>query len=251
MVLVTAMFIEPLVGDAFGRVLRRCWDAGASPGIAFEIIERDDGHVGVGDSARYFDGPELWSPAERWGCAQVAGRVLDVGCGAGRHAVNLMASGHDVVGLDVSPGAVSVACERGVRAVHGSVSNVPAGIGVFDTIVCLGNNMGLLGGRENARAILESLTEVARPGACLIGSGLDPYMTNNPEHHTYHDLNRRRGRMPGHLRIRVRDGHLATEWFDYVFMSETELVELLNGTPWRLSAVERDGANYCVRLDRR
>lgn len=250
-VVVTMMFAEPQIGDAFGRVLRRCWEAGASPGVAFEIIERDDGHIGVGDAARYFDGPDRFSPAERWGCGQVAGRILDVGCGAGRHAVTLMASGHEVVGLDVSPGALSVARERGVRAVRGSVGNVSASIGPFDTIVLLGNNLGLLGRRENARVALEQLAGVTRPTARLIGSGLDPYTTDDPEHHAYHDLNRRRGRMPGHLRIRVRDGRLTTEWFDYVFLSETELVELLDGTPWRLSGVEHDGRNYCVLLDRR
>lgn len=245
------MLTEPLTGDAFGRMLRRCWEAGASSGIVFEIIERDDGHIGAGDATRYFDGPERWSTAERWGCAHVTGRVLDVGCGAGRHAVALRAAGHELVGLAVSPGAVSVACERGVHAVEGSINNVPARIGRFDTIVLLGNNLGLLGSPQNARTVLDHLASITTPSGRIIASGLDPYTTESPEHRAYHDLNRRRGRLPGQLRIRVRDGRFATEWFDYLFVSETELVELLEGTPWRPSEVEHDGPNFCVRLDRR
>jgi hypothetical protein len=30
-------------------------------GCCFEIVERDDGYIGITDAARYFVGPELWS----------------------------------------------------------------------------------------------------------------------------------------------------------------------------------------------
>lgn len=113
---------QPVAGDAFGAILRRCWDAGVATGSAFEIVERDDGYIGVGDAARYFAGAESWSPVERWACQRVAGRVLDVGCGAGRHALPLTQSGHDVVGLDASPGGLcrhATRCERG-RGIRGA-----------------------------------------------------------------------------------------------------------------------------------
>jgi SAM-dependent methyltransferase len=108
---------EPVVGDAFGAILARCWEAGAVTGAAFEIVERDDGYIGVGDAARYFAGADSWSLIERWACERVTGRVLDVGCGAGRHALPLQAAGYEVVGLDTSPGAVAVAAQRGMPGV--------------------------------------------------------------------------------------------------------------------------------------
>lgn len=247
----TTVAREPVIGDAFGRVLTRCWQAGVRPGVAFEVVERDDGHVGVGDAARYFAGPDEWSPAERWACQQVIGRVLDVGCGAGRHAVALAEAGCEVFGVDPSSGAVAVACARGVSAVQASVGDLPANLGVFDTVVLLGNNLGLLNSREEAPAVLQRLAAVTRPGSRLIGSGLDPYVTETKEHHAYHIWNRERGRLPGQVRIRVRDGLIATEWFDYLLVSESELAEVVEGSPWMLHSIQRDGANYAARLDRR
>lgn len=44
---------------------------------------------------------------------QRPGRVLVVGCGAGREAFALEALGWDVVGVDVTPRMVQVACEDG------------------------------------------------------------------------------------------------------------------------------------------
>lgn len=240
---------QPRVGDAFGQVLSRCWDAGARAGVAFEVVERDDWYVQATDAATYFASRDEWSAVERWGCDQASGRVLDVGCGAGRHAVALQAAGHDVVGLDPSPGAAAVATARGVSVIRGTVVDLRQDIGPFDTIIAMGNNLGLVGPDEPGRRFLSDLAAVAAPGARLIGSGLDPYDTTTPEHLAYHERNRQRGRLPGHARIRVRDRCVATPWFSYVFRSPDELADALAGTPWTLAQVEQDGAAYCAVLE--
>jgi SAM-dependent methyltransferase len=240
---------EPVVGDAFGAVLARCWEAGAVAGAAFEVVERDDGYISVGDAARYFAGADSWSPVERWACGQVTGRVLDVGCGAGRHALPLQQAGHEVVGLDASPGAVAVATQRGVNAVVGSVDQIPPGLGLFDTVLLLGNNLGLLASPERAAVVLDSLAAVTRPGGRLLGSGLDPYRTGTEAHLAYHDWNRQRGRMPGQVRMRIRDGAITTPWFDYMFVSLAELRNILTDTPWQLRHADEEGGSYAVLLD--
>ena len=48
----------------------------------------------------------------------VRGRVLDLGCGAGRVGLHLQSRGHDVVGIDVSPLAVEIAGQRGLADVR-------------------------------------------------------------------------------------------------------------------------------------
>lgn len=243
------MLLDGALGDAFGRVLTRCWEAGVREGVAFEIVERDDGHIGATDAVTYFADADSWSEPERWGREQAVGRVLDIGCGAGRHAVVMSAKGCDVVGLDPSPGAAAVASERGVRVVQGTVADLPSNIEPFDTFTLLGNNFGLIGPGDAGTRFLMTLASVARPGARLIGSGLDPYATDDPEHLAYHELNRQRGRLPGHTRIRIRDGACATEWFDYVFRSPDELAAVVEESPWTLSEIERSGPTYCARMD--
>jgi hypothetical protein len=46
--------------------------------------------------------------------------------------------------------------------------------------------------------------------------------------------------MPGHLRLQVRHERLVSEWFDYLFLSESELADLLRDSPWRLVEVRHD-----------
>lgn len=215
------------------------------------MVERDDGNIGVTDVATYFASVEHWSPIEQAVCDHAVGRVLDVGCGAGRHGVVLAERGLEVVGVDASSGAVAVARQRGLRAFEGRAADLPAAVGRFDTILMLGNNLGLLGGVEQAQQVLHGLAEVANPRARILASTIDPHATSNAAHLAYHDRNRQQGRLPGQVRMRIRHGMLATTWFDYLFVSEPELRALLDNSPWRPSSFHHDAANYTVVLEQR
>ena len=43
-----------------------------------------------------------------------------------------------------------------------------------------------------------------------------------------------RGRLPGQIRIRIRHRHYKTPWFDYLFVSPSELQGLIANTGWLL-----------------
>jgi SAM-dependent methyltransferase len=225
--------VDLKLGDAFGDVLQQCWRKGGRYGLAYEIAERDDGFISVVDAAHYLRPPDKLGPLDQWACEHAVGRVLDVGCGAARQAVALMASGHEVIGIDPSPGAVEIARARGVQAILGSVED-DFDFGIFDTVLMLGNNLGLLADRQHAGVVLRRLADLVRPGGRLIGSGISPAAETAPEHVAYQERNRMNGRMPGQLRIRIRHRSVCTPWFDYLHVSVDELASLANGTGWAL-----------------
>ncbi|MBA3944816.1 MAG: methyltransferase domain-containing protein [Herpetosiphonaceae bacterium] len=229
-----------------------CCESGAEPGRVLEFVERDDGYLAAGDARRYFVEPEAWSVLDRWACNQVQGRILDIGSGAGRHALYLQHAGHEVVALDVSPLAAEVCRRRGVhRIVVGTVSDLLTPlIKPFDSFLMLGNNLGLLRDAQNARSLFQTLAELATPDAVIIGQGMDPCQTESQLHLAYHQHNRDVGRMPGQIRMRVRHANIATDWFDYLFCSIEELEGLVANTEWRLEQCETEGASYIAVLRR-
>ena len=83
--------------DAFGRALSD-WARGETDP---ETFERDDGYTEAGMGHElYVAGFSAWLSAERRSVRYVRGRVVDVGCAAGRVPLYLQERGHDVVGLD-------------------------------------------------------------------------------------------------------------------------------------------------------
>jgi SAM-dependent methyltransferase len=220
--------------DAYGRMIL---DALEHEEPISEIVERDDGFM---MASRF--GTELYlAPFRRWPARQrramrlARGRILDAGAGGGRVALHLQQRGLDVVAIDVSPLAVETCRRRGVRDARViAVEHVDESLGVFDTIVMFGNNLGLVGASARSKRVLERLHRVSSRAARILGESLDPYTTDDPAHLAYHERNRRRGRMGGQLRIRIRYRDHATPWFDYLLVSRDELEQLLDGTGWHL-----------------
>ena len=92
-------------GSKRGCLRRKAIRAHHAGEESFEVVERDDGFVGPpGDPELYFSRSDEWDPRECAGMDRAEGRVLDVGCGAGRHALYLQELDHEVVGVGTSPG---------------------------------------------------------------------------------------------------------------------------------------------------
>jgi len=226
--------ISPL-HDAYGHQM---WDFHRSAGSPVEVVERDDGYVSVaGSNASYFAGVRQWSKPEQRGIRFARGRTaLDVGCGAGRVALYLQSKGFRVTAIDNSPLVVKTARARGVTNARllpfENIGQLASGS--FDTVVMFGNNFGLFGGWARARRLLKQLHRITRDDAVLLAQTLDPYQTSERAHLEYQRRNRRRGRMSGHIRIRIRYNEYVGSWFDYLFVSPAEMSALLDGTGWQV-----------------
>jgi SAM-dependent methyltransferase len=96
--------------------------------------------------------------------------VLDVGCGTGRHAAELVSLGFEVVGVDLSPEMLAVARGRlgdGARLELGDLRSLDVGR-TFDGVVCLNGTIGYLLTDEDLAAGLRRLTAHVADGGVLL-----------------------------------------------------------------------------------
>jgi SAM-dependent methyltransferase len=222
-------------------------------GDSYEIVERNDGYIESSPGPKvYFSEYRDWPSHERKAVGLARGRVLDAGCGAGRHALYLQKKGLDVLGIDTSPLAVKVCRLRGLkRARVMNAAVIPRNWGPFDTILMLGNNFGLFGSFKRARWLLRRFHGLTSDTARIIAETVNPYDTKNPWHLTYHKVNRKKGRMAGQIRLRVRYHTYATPWFDYLFVSKPEMRRILKGSGWVVKRfLDSRGPMYVAILEK-
>jgi SAM-dependent methyltransferase len=223
--------------DAFGRALLDQYE-GRDVRV---IVERDDGSIESEPVAWYFRNLRRWHQSERQALRHVRGRVLDVGAGAGRVALELQKRGHEVLAIDISPLAVDVCRKRGVRDARVlRLTGIDSSLGHFDTVVMFGNNFGLVENPRRGRWFLRRLRAIAADEMRIVAVSYDPYRTKDPDNLAYHERNRRRGRLGGQIRLRVRYKTLATPWVDYLMVSLDEMKEIVSGTGWQVDRVYRD-----------
>jgi len=223
------------LADTFGEQL---WNYFKTGEPKYEIVERDDGLIMVGKLGAkvYLSEYRDWDETDKKAMQYARGRVLDIGCGGGRHSLYLQKKGLDVTGIDNSPLSIKICRLRGLKKARAMSID---GIGrfqpnSFDTVIMMGNNFGLFGSAARAKTLLRKMRKISSPGAIIIATTRDPYATRDPVHLAYHKLNKGRGRMSGHLRLRVRYRNLIGNWFDYLFVSKGELEEILKGTGWKV-----------------
>ena len=109
------------------------------------------------------------------------GKVLDVGCGAGSHALYLQEKGLRVTAIDTSAGAVEVSKLRGVSEVK-NLDIIKLKDETYDTILLLMNGTGIFQKLEYISVFLQHLKSLlATNGQILIDSSDLKYMYDTGE----------------------------------------------------------------------
>jgi SAM-dependent methyltransferase len=235
--------------DAFGHFLIDYLEG--KPGQA--VYEVDDGFVEPLESPeRYFAAYKDWWDAEKQTLRFARGRVFDVGCGAGRIALHLQEKGLDVLGIDISPLAVRACKRRGLKKARVvPVTQVSRRLGTFDTIIMFGNNFSLTENAKRAKWLFRRFHRMTSDHAVILAQSVDPYQTEDPRHLACHVRNRRRGRMAGQVRIRLRYGTYATPWFDCLMVSKQEMQGLLNDAGWKATRfLDTNGPVYFAVIEK-
>ncbi|NBS19008.1 MAG: class I SAM-dependent methyltransferase [Flavobacteriia bacterium] len=154
-----------LQDDVFGQAL---WDHHQTPTdqnlITWTSLTEED-HLPIGYFFRSF---EQMPPLEQKALALARGKVLDIGCGAGSHALYLQNEKKlEVVGLDSAPGAIKTAAARGLY--HTQLQSVfDCKDKDYDTLLLLMNGPGICGRLQRLGALLEKLQELLKPGGQVL-----------------------------------------------------------------------------------
>jgi SAM-dependent methyltransferase len=115
---------------------------------------------------------EAIDPLEALGLDLCRGRVLDVGAGAGLHALELQRRGFEVTAIDIAPECVTIMRERGVR--NAVMADLYAfNDSPFDTIICLCNGLDKVGRLADLPRFLQRMRGLLAPGGQLIADSFD------------------------------------------------------------------------------
>jgi SAM-dependent methyltransferase len=109
---------------------------------------------------------------ERYALDQCRGQGLDIGCGAGSHALWVQDGGFSCTGMDLSRGAVKVCRARGLeRVLLGDIWETDPG--GYDTILLMMNGLGLAGDSTRLTHFIGKMLNLLKPGGQILAESTD------------------------------------------------------------------------------
>ncbi len=112
--------------------------------------------------------PEL----ERYALQLCKGTILDIGAGAGSHALVLQERGLQVTAIDISPAAVSIMQKRGVaQAIQADIFTFTSP--PFDTLLLLMNGIGVAQDMDKVKLLLKHFKTLLKPGGQILLDSCD------------------------------------------------------------------------------
>jgi SAM-dependent methyltransferase len=173
---------------------------------------------------------------------QCRGSILDIGAGAGSHALALQQLGQEVSALDISPKLAELMVSRGVKKVF--CKDVFAlRSRRYDTLLLLMNGIGLAGNLDGLRRFLKKARMLLRPGGQLLFDSSDvAYLYNGkppkPKGDEYY----------GAIFYQYEYRRQRSDWFQWLFIDRKTLTRVASEEGWVVELVFDAGRHhYLVR----
>lgn len=151
--------------DPMGAAIRDYFRQGKSAQLKVLSSLFDDDEMPV---AHLFRSYHEMPPLEQRALNEARGKVLDVGAGAGCHALALQERGFDVTAVDISPLSCETMKERGVANVECVNIFNQRFQERFDTLLLLMNGTGIAGKLSRLPQLLSRLKQLMNPGAQIL-----------------------------------------------------------------------------------
>lgn len=178
---------------------------------------------------------------EQKALSMAKGRVLDIGAGAGCHALALQERGLEVKAIDISPLSCEVMKERGVKDAECVNLFNPQLQGKYDTLLLLMNGTGIAGKLNRLPMLLNRLKELlAEGGQILIDSSDLKYIYENEDGSMDIDLN---APYYGEVDYQMQYKNIKGEPFDWLYTDPMLLASISKQCGLNCEIVE-EGENY-------
>jgi SAM-dependent methyltransferase len=169
------------------------------------------------------------------------GDVLDIGAGAGSHALVLQNRGFEVTALEISALAAGVMRARGVKNVL-EADIFKYADKKYDTLLLLMNGIGLAGSLANVKPFLQHVKQLLNKGGQLIFDSSDIaylYEGNLPDTEKYY----------GELAYQYQYNRQKTDWFPWLYVDEKTLETIVTEAGFEMEVLlEDEYQQYLVRL---
>lgn len=176
-----------------------------------------------------------------------SGSILDIGAGAGSHALWLQQNGADVTAFDISPGLCQTMVQRGlVKVVEGDFFNASL-TQKYDTLLMLMNGIGFVGKLDKLGDFFARAKTLLKPGGQMILDSCDiAYLFDDEE--TEH-LPETFDHYYGELRYQMIYKQHRGARFGWLFIDPKMLAHLAGEYGWQCEVVMQcENGSYLAQL---
>jgi len=193
--------------------------------------------------AAYFRNGHQMPPLEHTALQLCRGKILDIGAGAGSHALWLQEQKKDITALEISALSCNVMQQRGVeKVIQQDIFLYTAE--QYDTLLLLMNGIGLCGTLDGLRKFLQHAVHLLRPGGQLIFDSSDVayvYKDHFPDLKSYY----------GEIAYRYQYKGKKTDWFKWLYTDRHTLSAIAASEGWQYEYITEDeNGQYLVRLQK-
>lgn len=171
------------------------------------------------------------------------GDILDIGAGAGMHALYLEQNGHNVKAIDLSEGAVEFMKSQGLNAEQQDFYEVSD---QYDTLLMMMNGIGIAGSLKNLEHTLLQAKKMLRKNGQLLFDSTDiKYLYMDDDGSMWIDLNTE---YHGNFNFRMHYEDQSTDWFKWLYLDFEKLREVANKLNLHAEKLGEEGHQFLARI---
>lgn len=157
--------------------------------------------------------------------------------------------GFDVLAIDISEEACEIMKKRGVKKVK-CIDFYEFDEGLYDTVVLLGRNIGMVGTLDKLESFLIHLKSFLKEDGQILLNSADLQCSGDQDDFKYMKMNEEAGRYYGEVRYKTIYSDIEGEMFNWLYLDFNSLKEYASRVGLDCEMLEKDDVgNYLARLN--